>query len=145
MRFKSYDSAPKLRPEGLYEVECVNCKQDETLRGDSVIKLDFLIREDVEQPCQRQHLFKSFFMDSDEWEEKFGRYANALGIPVGEEYELYDLIGKWCVASVKHYETDDGQKRECIFFVKKSELGAPKPIGSLDDLGDVSLDDIPFN
>lgn len=143
MAFKSY--AKTLRPEGEYECILNICRQTETLRGDPVIEFDFLIRTDVDQACAGQHIYKRFFTENDgSWPEaKIGRYANALGVPDGEEYELHDLNGRCCTVVVKHFEKEDGTKAECIFYTKPSEIEQPKPL-EVDDLETLTSDDIPF-
>ena len=143
MAFKS--CAKSLRPEGEYECICHACKQTETLRGEPVIQMEFIIRTDIEQPCAGQHIFKSFYTDENgAWpDSKIGRYANSLGIPDGEDFELSDLSGRCCVVVTRHFDAADGTKKECIFFTKPSVAKAPDTL-TVNGFEDITADDCPF-
>lgn len=123
MAFKSYACDEDLMRVGEYEVYVKDCCETETRNGTECIKFEFVVRSDIEQAYQNKPKFKQFYRDREtgEWPmEKIGKYANALGIPKGDEFELDDLIGRSCVMVIKHYTTDDGETKDCIFYLKKS-------------------------
>jgi len=97
-----------------------------------VIDFDFVIRDDVDQGCKGQHIFKTFFRDEKgEWpEEKIGKYANSLGIEKGVDFDLPDLAGRHCVVNMRHYIGNDNATRSIIYFTRPSELAAYAPAGS---------------
>lgn len=124
MAFRSYENDSDIMKKGEYEVYLKDCCETETRNGTECIKFEFVVRSDIEQQYQNKHKFKQFYrdMETGEWPmEKIGKYANALGIPKGDEFELDDLIGRSCVMVINHYTTEDGETKDCIFFLKKSE------------------------
>lgn len=124
MGFKSVENDSDLMKEGEYEVYVKECKETETQNGTPVIKFDFVVRSDVDQPYKGKHKFKNFYRDkvTGDWpNEKIGKYANALGIPKGDGFELDELIGLNCILVIKHYTTDDNETKDCIFYAKKSK------------------------
>lgn len=148
--FKSVENNGGLMAEGDYEVYVKDCCESVTKGGNDCIKFDFVVRSDVEQPYQGKHIFKNFYPDRDTGaypEAKIGRYANALGIEKGQEFELYDLIGCSCIVHISHFTGDDGETRECIYYSAKSKIEpymdviAPAP--EFDEL-DVLDGELPF-
>lgn len=131
MAWKSYENTGGLMAEGDYEVICLAAEEGETKGGIPCIKFDFQVRSDVPQKYQKKHIFKSFFKDddTDEWPvEKIGRYANSMGVPKGEEFELKDLIGKCLILHMKPYTGRDGVERDSINYTaptKAGQYGAP--------------------
>ena len=125
MAFKSVENE-SLMAEGDYEVICLKAEETETNGGTPVIKLDFQVRSDVEQKYQRKHVFKSFFKDDEtgEWPaERIGKYANSMGIPKGQEFELTDLEGKCLILHMRPYETKEGKKRDSIAWTAATKVG----------------------
>lgn len=126
MSFKSVENDGGLMAEGDYEVICLKAEETETKGGTPCIKFDFQVRSDVEQKYQRKHIFKSFFRDDDtgEWPaERIGKYANSMGIPKGQEFELKDLEGKCLILHMKPYTGKDGTTRDSINYTKPTEAG----------------------
>lgn len=126
MAWTSVENDGGLMVEGDYEVICLKCKQGETQGGTPVIDFDFQVRTDVEQKYGRKHVFKSFYPDREtgEWPtERIGKYANALGIPKGEQFELSDLVGKCCIVHMRPYKGNDGVTRDSVAWVAKSKAG----------------------
>ena len=126
MRFTSQENSGGLMAEGDYEVICLKAEEAETKGGIPVIKFDFQVRSDVDQKYQRKHIFKSFFRDDEtgEWPaDKIGKYANSMGIPKGEEFELSDLEGKCLILHMKPYTGKDGTTRDSINYTKPTEAG----------------------
>lgn len=122
--FKSVENNSGLMAEGDYEVYVKSCEETTTKAGNPCIKFDFIVRGDVDQPYQNKHVFKNFFPNRDTGEypaEKIGRYANALGIEKGQEFELDDLVGRNCIIHISHFTGDDGLERECIFYTAPSK------------------------
>lgn len=128
MAFRSVEVDNDLMKKGEYEVYVKDCCFSETKNGTECIKFEFVVRPDVEQPYQNKHKFKQFYRDSTTggWpEEKIGKYANALGIPKGEDFELEDLIGRSCVMVINHYQDEKtGETKNCIFFLKAGKAGS---------------------
>lgn len=136
-----------LMKEGEYEVYVNDCTEGTTHSGRECIKFDFVVRSDVDQPYRRKHVFKNFYRGADGQYpvDKIGRYANALGIPKGEEFDLIDLVGKNCRMVIKHFTGDDGVEREAIFFLKPSEVQSY--VNTLEDRQFEDMDDediLPF-
>lgn len=135
MAFTSVKNDGGLMKEGEYEVFVSAAEETETKTGKPCIKFDFVVRQDVEQPYQRKHIFKNFYPDDsgNYPADKIGKYASSMGIAPGEEFELEDLVGKDCVLVIKHFTGDDGQTRACILYTKESKAGesiqtlAPQP------------------
>lgn len=125
MGFKSVENDGGLMAEGDYEVICLKAEETETKGGYPCIKFDFQVRSDVEQKYQRKHIFKSFFQDDNgEWPaERIGKYANSMGIPKGEEFELSDLEGKCLILHMKPYTGKDGTTRDSINYTKPTAAG----------------------
>lgn len=161
MAFTSVKNDSGLMPEGEYECYVKDCRETETQKGVPIIKFEFVVRGDLEQPCKGKHIFKNFYQDDAGVfpAKKIGQYANALGIPDGEPFELEDLIGRSCVVRMKHFiGRDDGIERECIFFTKPSKerpylnsvvsFAAPSTIGGSQNQDFAELDeddgDLPF-
>lgn len=134
MAFRSVENDSELMPAGEYEVYVNDCCETSTKNGTDCIEFDFVIRDDIAQQYQKRHKFKRFFRDREtgSWpNDKIGRYANALGIEKGQEFELDDLIGRSAVMVTKHYTTDDGETRDCVFYLKRSDaepyISDPQP------------------
>ena len=149
-------------PEGKYECVCSACSEKTSLSGKPYVEFDFLIRKDVEQSAQGRHIFKKFFKDDNGNypEAKIGKYANALGIPAGSDFEYWQLRGMLCVVAVKNFKDDEtGEMRDCVFFTESSKY-KPKEVtsedfsevdasGVFDDANadfsaSITKDDIPF-
>lgn len=151
MGFKSVENNGGLMKEGDYEVFVNGCGYSMTKAGNECIKFDFVVRTDVEQEYKNKHIFKNFYpnLETGEYDaDKIGRYANALGIEKGQEFELEDLIGRNCILHISHFTGNDGVTRECIFWVAQSKaepylVQAPTASG-FDQVDDVSDDDLPF-
>lgn len=128
MAWTSYENSGGVMAEGDYEVICLRCEQGETKTGIPCIKFDFLVRSDVEQKYQKKHVFKSFFQDENgEWpREKIGKYANALGIPKGESFELADLERRCCILHMRPYTGNDGVTRDSICWTAATKAEPPK-------------------
>ena len=151
MAFKSYENDGGLMAEGDYEVVLVKCCETTTrTSGMPVIAFDFQVRSDVEQKYQRKHIFKSFYQDRDTYEwpmEKIGKYANALGVPKGEEFELEDLVGKCCILHMKPFTGNDGVERDAIFYAAKTKVGQivqSENASDSDGYEEVEDEDLPF-
>lgn len=129
MAFKSYENNSANQPmaEGDYECILVKCCETSTkTSGVPVIAFDFQVREDVEQRYQRKHIFKNFYQDRETYAwptEKIGRFANALGVPKDEEFELSDLVGKCCILHMRPFTGDDGVARDAIFYAAQTKAG----------------------
>ncbi|MFR8331179.1 MAG: DUF669 domain-containing protein [Oscillospiraceae bacterium] len=97
-RLKSYANDQDLMRAGEYEVSLPRIVTRRRLKnGTECIKFEFVVRGDIEQAYQNKHKFKQFYRDREtgEWPmEKIGKYANALGIPKDDEFELDDLVGR---------------------------------------------------
>lgn len=150
MGFKSVENDSGLMQEGEYEVYVHDCCETKTKSsGMDCIKFDFVVRADVDQKYKNKHIFKNFYKDKEtgEWpNEKIGKYANALGIEKGTEFDLDDLIGRNCRAVIRHFTGGDGVKREAIFYLKPSSAGeyiAKLPGSDLTELDDLD-EDLPF-
>ena len=154
MAFRSVENDNELMKEGEYEVYVKDCCRSETQSHIPVIKFEFVVRADsgIEQAYKNKHVFKNFFPDEETGnfpEEKIGKYANALGIPKGQEFELDDLIGRNCVIVIKHYTNEKtGEKKDCIFYTKSSKAEPymnTTPVGG-QDFADISEEDgeLPF-
>ena len=151
MAFKSYENDGGLMLEGDYECILVKCCETTTrTTGLPVIAFDFQVRSDVEQKYQRKHIFKNFYQDENtgDWPtEKIGKYANALGIPKGEEFELEDLVGRCCILHMKPYAGSDGVQRDAIFYTAPSKAGQAVqsvPAAAPSDYEEVEDEDLPF-
>ena len=97
MGFKAVKNDGGLMKAGDYECYLKSCGYSVTKNGNECIKFDFVVREDVEQEYQKKHIFKNFWPDRDTGEydaDKIGKYANALGIEPGTDFELDDLVGR---------------------------------------------------
>lgn len=129
MSFKSYENDGGnggVMPEGDYEVVLLDAKEDQTKSGIPTIKFDFQVRSDVEQKYQKKHIFKNFYRDDDtgEWPmQKIGKFANALGIPKDEEFELGDLCGLCCILHMKPYTKQDGTVIDSVFYSAPTKAG----------------------
>lgn len=148
--FKSVENDGGLMAQGDYEVYVKSAQETETKIGNHpCIKFDFVVRSDVEQLYQNKHIFKNFYPDRNTGAypgDKIGRYANALGIEKGQEFELEDLVGRNCILHISHFTGSDGVTRECIFYTAPSKVEpymAPmEPAPQAVDMGD--MDDLPF-
>lgn len=149
MGFKSYENSDGMIKEGEYEVYVKDCCETMTKSGTPCIKFEFVIRSDVPQLYQNKHKFKNFYRDriTGEWpEEKIGRFANALGIPKGEDFELEDLNGRNCIMVITHFTTEGGETMECIRYLAPSKVEpyiSKEPAG-YSDLGDDDDELLPF-
>lgn len=125
MAFKSVENDGDLMREGEYEVYVKHCEETETKGGTPCIAFDFVVRSDVEQAYKNKHKFKNFYRDREtgQWpSEKIGKYANALGIPKGDDFELDDLVGRSCVMVIGHYEDKKTlETKDCIYYLKASK------------------------
>jgi len=127
MAFKSVENNGGVMAEGDYEVICLKAEETKTKGGTPVIKMEFQVRSDVEQKYQRKHIFKSFYQDDDtgEWPvEKIGKYANAMGIPKGMDFELRDLQGRCLILHMRPYKPKDGgEERDSIAWTAATKAG----------------------
>ncbi len=141
---KSYQQERTLIPEGEYECLVQSCSVKESMSGKKYVEFDFFIRKDVEQKAQGRHIFKKFFEDENGVlpEKKIGKYAFALGIPKGQEFEPWELQGAYCLVNITHFDRDDGEKGDCVYFIEKSKL-EEKPV-DISGFEDVSVDDATF-
>lgn len=152
MAFSSVAADNDLMQEGEYEVYVKNCGYSETKGGTECIKFEFVVRPDVEQPYQNKHKFKQFYRDRDtnQWPaDKIGRYANALGIPSKQDFELEDLIGLNAIMVIKQYQDKEtGDTKDCIFFLKPSKaqslISAPPSSSGFVDLYGEEDGELPF-
>lgn len=122
--FTAYENDNGLMAKGEYECYVKDCKETTTKTGKQVIAFDFVVRNDVEQAYKNKHIFKNFYLDEATGqypEKKIGKYANALGIEKGASFDLPDLIGRCCVVVITHFTTDDGETRDCIYYLKSSD------------------------
>lgn len=135
-------------PEGDYEVICLQAVETSAkTTGNPMIKFDFQVRSDVEQAYQRKHIFKNFFQDDNgQWPgEKIGKFANALGIPKDETFELADLEGRCCILHMRPF-VKDGVERDIIFYSAPTKAGqmvqaAPAAAQGYEEVDD---EEIPF-
>ncbi len=150
MAFIAVENDSGLMPKGDYECYVKSCEQTETKSGYPVIKFDFVVRSDIEQAYQGKHIFKNFYQDeAGRWPtEKIGKYANALGVEKGEPFELEDLEGRSCVVNITHFTTKEGETRDCIFYLKRSEaapfLTEAPTASDFSALSAEDDDDLPF-
>ena len=91
--------------------------------------------------------FTHWEMNTDD-ADKIGKYANALGIEPGTDFELDDLVGRNCILHMEPFEGDDGVTRDCIRYLKPSKAesfvtAAPSSSEDFKQL-DESDDDLPF-
>ena len=147
--FKSVENNGGLMAQGDYEVYVKSCGVTTTKSGNECISFDFVVRSDVNQPYQNKHIFKKFYPSRDTGEypsEKIGKYANALGIEKGQEFDLGDLVGLSCIIHISHFTTDDGVTRECIFYTAPSKVDPYMGEAPNDDLPEIDDDDkqLPF-
>lgn len=152
MAFKSYENEQNQpMAEGDYECILVKCCETSTKStGMPIIAFDFQVREDVEQRYKRKHIFKNFYVDQEtnNWPmEKIGRFANALGVPKDEEFELADLVGKCCILHMRPFTGNDGVARDAIFYTAPTKAG--QLVTTLPTAGDGYVevendDDLPF-
>lgn len=151
MAFKSYENDQNQpMTEGDYECILVKCCETSTkTSGMPVIVFDFQVREDVEQKYQRKHIFKNFYQDRETYAwpmEKIGKFANALGVPKDEEFELEDLVGKCCILHMRPFTGNDGVTRDTIFYPARTKTGqmiTSLPLAN-SDYTEVDEDDVPF-
>lgn len=147
--FKSVENDSGLMPQGEYEVYVKDCCFSETKNGTECIKFEFVVRSDIEQICKGRHMFKQFYRDRDTglWPgDKIGKYANALGIPKDQDFELDDLVTRNCVMVVKHYQDNQtGEMKDCIFYLKSSKAGSyvSSGPGNFEEIDDTD-GDLPF-
>lgn len=148
--FRSVENTSGLMAEGEYECYVKSCGFTETKSGNPCIKFDFVVRSDVPQQYQNKHIFKNFYPDHATGQypnDKIGRYANALGIAKDTEFELDDLIGRSCIVRISHFKGDDGQTRECIFYLAPSKVEPYmtdiSTVSQYEELSDED-DDVPF-
>ena len=151
MAWTSVENDGGLMAEGDYEVICLKAKEGETQGGTPVIDFEFQVRTDIEQKYGRKHIFKSFFRDrkTGEWPaDRIGKYANALGVPKGEQFELNDLVGKCCIVHMRPYKSNDGTMRDSVAWVAKTKAGEigevqqPAPAGG--GFVEVPEEELPF-
>ena len=153
MAFKSYENtgASTCMKEGDYEVMLMQCGETTTrTSGQPTIAFDFKVRDDVEQPYKGKHIFKNFYRDreTNEWPvEKIGRFANALGIEKGADFELDDLVGRCCILHMKPFVGQDGVERDSIYYAESTKVG--QAIGGAAPAGaqgftEVEDDELPF-
>jgi hypothetical protein len=144
-RFRSRENDSDLMREGEYEVYLKECGPAETKGGTPCIKFDFVVRADVEQAYKNKHKFKNFFFEpdgflSDKNQEKIEKWANALGIPKGEDFELDDLVGRSCLMVIGHYVDDKTMEtKDCIYYLKSSKVESyitPAPAAQLEEAED---------
>ena len=123
MAWKSVENSGGLMTEGDYEVICLKAEETTTKGGTPCIAFEFQVRSDVEQKYQRKHIFRNFYQDeAGEWPvERIGKYANSLGIPKGESFELDDLVGKCCMVHMRPYKGNDGVERDSIAWTGASK------------------------
>ena len=149
MAFKAVENDGGLMKKGDYEVYVKSCGYATTRNEVECIAFDFVVRADVEQEYQNKHLFKNFYKNRETGEydvAKLGKYANALGIEKGQDFELDDLIGRNCIVHISHFTGDDGVTRECIYYVATSKVTpyiGEAPDGS-DIIPDEELNDDPL-
>ena len=133
-----------LMKEGEYEVFVKDAKITRTkTSGLECVAFEFVVRDDVEQPYQRKHIFKNFYRDDNgNWPlEKIGKYASSMGVKAGDEFELQDLWGANLIVVIKHYTGSDGTERECVFYTKPTQN--PIEIGALESV-ELDDEDVPF-
>lgn len=124
MAWKSVENTGGLMAEGDYEVICLKAEEGETKGGTPCVAFEFQVRSDVEQKYQRKHIFRNFYRDveSGEWPvDRIGKYANSLGIPKGESFELTDLVGRCCLVHMRPYKGNDGVERDSIAWTGASK------------------------
>ena len=128
MGFKSMEAESSLMPKGEYEAIVKDCCFSATKNGTECVKFEFVVRSDIDQPCQKKRKFKQFYRDPEtgRWPaEKIGQYAHALGVPQGEDFELEDMIGRCCVMVIGHYlDGQTGAAKDFIYFLKPSRAEA---------------------
>lgn len=154
MRFRSFDSNQDLMPEGEYEVYVKSCEETETRGGTPCIAFDFVVRSDIQQPYQNKHKFKNFYQDRDTgaWpKKKIGRWANALGIPKDQDFDLDDLVGRSAVMVIGHYQDEKTfETKDCIYYLKTSKqepyISEPPKFSELPDSPEEDEDggELPF-
>jgi len=150
MGFRSVENNGGLIAEGDYEAICLFAREGETKGGYPVIKFDFKIRTDVEQKYQNKHVFKNFYKDDStgEWPlDKIGKYANSMGIPKDELFELSDLEGKCLILHMKPYKGQDGVERDSIFWTAPTKAGQIETVSPVREDGfiQVDSDEVPWD
>lgn len=148
MRFTSVkNDGGGLMKEGDYEVILVRCEETTTKTSNlPVIAFDFQVRQDVEQPYQRKHIFRNFYQDSltGKWPmDKIGKLANSLGITEEEDFDLEDLVGRCCILHMKPFTGQDGVARDTVYWSAPTKAGQmiQEPAGSFVEVED---EEVPF-
>lgn len=151
MGFKSVKNDGGLMKEDDYEAYLKTCGYATTKNGNECIRFNFVIREDVKQAYQKKHILKNFWPDRNTGKydaDKIGKYANALGVEPGTDFELEDLAGRNCILHIGPYERKDGTTIDCIYYLKPSKAesfvtAAPASSEDFQQL-DESDDELPF-
>ena len=136
---KSTKRAYSLIPEGAYEATVYSCEEKMTKAEQPYIQFSFQIRSDAKQAYGGRIINKSFWQgqDGEYPNDKIGAYAAVLGIPEDTDFMLRDLVGRYCIVNVGHYDAKDGTKKDCVKYITESVLGEPA-------FGTLNPEDIPF-
>lgn len=134
--------------EGDYEAQLINAGEKTGRSGVTYLEFEFVVREDVEQRYKKKHVWRSYFKnENDEYDaERIGKIVSALGVPVGVNIEVEDLVGRCCIIHVKPYKsTKTGRTSDSIQWYAKTKVG--QLIKSFDQFTEVSKDEeegLPF-
>lgn len=146
MRFTVVKNDGGLMKEGDYECILVRCEETTTKTGGlPVIAFDFQVRQDVEQPYRRKHIFKNFYQDSvtGKWPmDNIGKLANSLGLKIGDDFDLEDLVGRCCILHVKPFTGQDGVERDTVYWSAPTKAG--QMIQEAESFTQVEEEEIPF-
>ena len=134
--------------EGDYEAQLIKAEEKTSQSGSTYLSFEFVVREDVEQRYKKKHVWRSYFKDeSGEYNaDRIGKLISALGVPVGVNIEIEDLVGRCCIIHVKPYtSTKTGKTSDSIMWYAKTKAG--QLIKSFEEFTEVKEDEeegLPF-
>lgn len=142
-------------PEGEYECRIVKAEQTKTKKDTPYLNIDMVIREDVEQPCARKHIWDSLFKNRETGqysEKRMNQICQAAGIPEGVEIssiqDFCDTVILRCVRAVVKHKMDDykGEKVSYVAYYKPSKFPVdnPEPGDNTSAVDDVDDEELPF-
>ena len=129
MAFTARKPAERSVLHGEFEIYCSAAAYSVARSGDDIIELEFTVRPDVQQDHQNYRFRKTFWLQGDGQLkdgdlDKLGKYAGALGIEEGQEFDLDDLIGLSARLRSFAFTNDEGRTFDCIALSKSK---ADKP------------------
>lgn len=135
-------------PIGEYECIVSKTEMKTSQAGNTMIKVELTVREDVDQKGKKRKFFDNLVvMDNMMW--KFNQVAKAAELPEGEDLETPEdfaqaILYKPVRIKNKH-ELYNGENQDRVAAWKPSEAGGAGA-GAVDGGGqiDISDDDLPF-